>query len=298
MSGIPGYIVPILLGHVLRDVPSRILCRGWSGGIGRLRYTRYADTPPMTDDFWEIAICPIIRYRGTSYLSDTGRSRLDIEGARTPRRPLPNAVTGETGTLKCQSYDSYIETPIRTEDYFWRYFWEIPDIYISPVIRYRGTSYLSDPGRSRLDIDGTRTPRRPLPNAVTGETGYPPRDELWRLRRDAPGRPKIILENSVLNTKYLYPRLVPLISQRSRGISFRCYMGTYPETSPPECCAGGDREASDGWDIPVTPRRPFGTEDYIVFWEILDDFRWHYSSGSRFVAIGVHRSSVIRGDLA
>ena len=32
--------------------------------------------------------------------------------------------------------------------------------------------------------------------------------ELWRLRRDAPGGPNIILENIFLNAKYLYPRLV------------------------------------------------------------------------------------------
>ena len=52
-------------------------------------------------------------------------------------------------------------------------------------------------GRSRLDIEGARTPRRPLPNAVRGVIGRHRTAEIYPLRRDAHSGPKIIFENIV-----------------------------------------------------------------------------------------------------
>ena len=54
ISAIPGSIDPESGGHVPRDVLSRMTSRGLSCRDGRVRYSRYAETPLPTEDYFHI----------------------------------------------------------------------------------------------------------------------------------------------------------------------------------------------------------------------------------------------------
>ena len=146
--------------------------------------------------------------------------------------------------------------PRWTEDYLRKYFFD-REISRYPRLVAKGIVCISaNPGYIDPISTGGHTPRRPLPNEVKGVIGSHRTAEIPTLRRDATDERRYFLSNSY---RLPYSSLSGYtVAQRYGVISLRYRRGTCPDTSPPECCDGGDGAPINAGVKTVTPRRPFG----------------------------------------